>query len=56
MNHPGLDYEDTMGTYVGSFDGITYGKIYGGALIETPLNKSQDTEMGDQDVFHEDDK
>ena len=26
MNHLGIDYEDTMGTYVGSLDGITNGK------------------------------
>ena len=26
MNHLGLDYEDTLGNYIGSSDGITYGK------------------------------
>ena len=26
MNHIGIDEEDTMGSYVGYFDGITYGK------------------------------
>ena len=29
MNHLGIDYEDTMGTYVGSLDGITNGKTCG---------------------------
>ena len=26
MNHIGLDDEYTLGSYVGSFDGMTYGK------------------------------
>ena len=53
MNHLGLDYEDTMGTYVGSLDSITYRKRIVCSLVETPLDKSQDTEMGDQDVVLE---
>ena len=35
MNCLGLDYEDTMHTYVGSLDGITYGKTSVGSLLET---------------------
>ena len=50
MNHLGIDYEDTLGNYVGSLDGITYGKIPVGSLVETILTKSQYAEMGDQDV------
>ena len=53
MNHLGIDYEDTLGNYVGSLDGITYGKIPVGSLVETILTKSQYAEMGDQDVVHE---
>ena len=53
MNHLGIDYEDTVGTYVGYLDGITYGKRPVGSLVETPLTKRQDAERGDQDVVHE---
>ena len=50
MNHLGLDYEYTLGAYVGSLDGITYGKIPVGSLLETPLTKRQDTYMEDHYV------
>ena len=56
MNHLGFDYEDTMGTYVGSLDGITYGKRSVGLLIATALTKRKDVEMGYQDVVHESDE
>ena len=55
MNYLGLDYEDIMGTYVGSLDSITYRKRPVCSLVETPLAKIQDTEMGDQDVVLETD-
>ena len=53
MNHLGIEYEDTMGTYVGSLDGIIQGKIPVGSLVETPLTKRQYADMKDQDVVHE---
>ena len=56
MNNLRLDYEDTLGNYVGSLDGITYEKMYVGSLVETPLNKRQNAERGDQDVVHEADE
>ena len=56
MNHLGLDQEYTLGTYVGSLDGITYGKRPVGSLVETPLTKRQDVEIRDQDVLHEADE
>ena len=40
MNHLGINYEDTMGTYFGSLDVISYVKIPVGSLVETTLNKS----------------
>ena len=33
MNHIGIDEEDTLGSSVGSFDGITYGKKPVGSLL-----------------------
>ena len=42
-----------MDTYVGSLDDIAYGKIPVFSLLETPLTKMQDAEMGYQDVVHE---
>ena len=56
MNHLGIYYENTMSTHVGSLDGITYVKIPVGSLLETPLTKRKDAEMGDQDVVHEADE
>ena len=56
MNHLGIDYENTMGTYVGSLDGITYGKRPVGCLVKTPLTKKQKVEREDQDVVHEADE
>ena len=56
INHLGIDYEDTLVTYVGSLDGIIYGKIPVGSLVETPLTKRQDAEMGHQDVVNEADE
>ena len=53
MNHLGIEYEDTMGTYVGSLDGITYVKRPLGSFLETPLTKRQNAKMGDQDLVHE---
>ena len=53
MNHLGIDYEDTLGNYVGSLDGITYGKIPVGSLVETLLIKRKVAEMGYWGVFHE---
>ena len=49
MNHLVLDYEGTLSNYVGSLDGILYEKIPVDSLLETPLTKIQDAEMGDQD-------
>ena len=42
-----------LSTYVGSLDGITYGKRPVGSLVENTLNKRQYAQMGDQDVVHE---
>ena len=56
MNNLGLNYENTMGTYTISLDGITYGKIPMGSLVETTLTKRQYAEMGNQDVFYETDE
>ena len=44
MNHLGIDYEDTLVTYVGYLDGITYEKKPVGLLLDNPVNKSQDAE------------
>ena len=56
MNILGLDYEDTLGNYVGSLDGITYVKRPVVSLVETPKTKSQDAERGDKDTVHEADE
>ena len=53
MNNLGIYYEYMLGTYVGYLDGITYGKIPVGSLVETILTKRQYAEMGDHDVVHE---
>ena len=53
MNHLGIDYEYTLGTYVGSLDSITYVKRPVGSLLETTLTKGQNTERGEHDVVHE---
>ena len=44
MNHIGIHDEDIMGSYVGSFDGITYFKK-GGSFMENLLNKSLNEEV-----------
>ena len=44
MNHLGIDYEDTLGTYVGYSDGINYEKKSVGLLLDNPANKRQDAE------------
>ena len=33
MNHLGIDYENTMGTYVGSLDGLIYIKRPVGSFV-----------------------
>ena len=44
MNHLGIDYEDTLSTYVGSSDGINYEKNVG-LLIDDPVIKREDVKM-----------
>ena len=56
MNPLGIDYEETLGTYVGSLNGITYGKIPVCSLVETPLTERHNAERGDHDVVHEADE
>ena len=42
INHIGFDEEDTLGSSVGYFDGITYEKSLVGSLLENILNKRPD--------------
>ena len=46
MNHIGLDEEDTVGSSVGSSDGINYEKKPVGLFLENLLGKGQDAEVG----------
>ena len=45
MNRIGLNEEDTQGSYVGSFDGMTYGKKNLVSFLDNILKKSMDAEM-----------
>ena len=44
LNHIGLTKEDTMGSSVGSSDGIIYEKKHVDSLLESLLSKSPDVE------------
>ena len=45
MNHIGIDDQDTMGSSVGSFDGMNYAKKPVGSLTENILKKRTDVKM-----------
>ena len=47
MNHMGIYEEDNIGSSVGSFDSIKYGKNSVGSLLESISNKSLDAEVGE---------
>ena len=44
-NHIGIDYEGTMGSSIGSFDGMTYGGGTCGFIARKSLQKNPDAEM-----------
>ena len=52
-NHIGIDYEGTMGSSIGSFDGMTYGGGPVGSLPENHFKRILMRRWWDQDVVHE---
>ena len=46
MNHIGSNEEDTLGSSIGSSDGITYGKTPVGSLLDIILSKIPYADVG----------